>query len=65
MLDLDWKKSFAGLNLVKVLQQFYEFVPKAIIEAIIVQMKYTNATELNDICTNQTKPLKNCQFCFF
>jgi hypothetical protein len=58
MLDLDWKNTFEDYSIVKVLQQFYCHIPGAIIDSIIVQMKYTNIKELNDICTSKTKPMK-------
>ena len=54
MLDLDWKTIFRGFNRNKIFQQFYHHVPNAIIDAIIVQMKYTDTKELHDICTNKT-----------
>lgn len=56
MLDLDWKNVFSGFNRVKVFQNFYNHVPNAIIDAIIVQMMYTNITELENICAAKTNP---------
>ena len=57
MLELDWKTIFQGFNRVKLLQQFYNYIPRAIIDAIIVQMRYTNIKELEDICTHIAKPV--------
>lgn len=56
MLDLDWKNVFSGFNRVKIFQNFYNHVPNAIIDAIVVQMKYTNITELENICAAKTNP---------
>ena len=58
MLDFDWKNVFQGFNRFKILQQFYHHVPHAIIDAIIVQMRYTNMKELEDICSQVAKPVK-------
>ena len=56
MLELDWKTVFDGLNVVKVLHHFFQYISEAIIDTIIVQMKHTNAIELTNICKNLTKP---------
>ena len=56
MLDLDWKTVFDGLNVVKVLHHFFNYISEAIIDTIIVQMKHTNAMELANICKNLAKP---------
>ena len=58
MLDFDWKSEFENFNLIEVMKQFYYYIPHAIVDSIIVQMKLTNDKELHDICTNKIKPLQ-------
>ena len=57
MLDVEWKNVFKNVTFNEILRQFYQFTPQAILNAIIVQMKYTDLKELDDICSNRSKPL--------
>ena len=42
MLEIEWINEFKHVTFNEILRQFYQHTPQAILNAIIVQMKYTN-----------------------